>query len=112
MAKSEENRPVINFVEENEVESPKGFLEVQREKKKMNKRKGHALMKELQDTDVTGNEEVGAIKSKTEMIDERLKRHEVQMKNIDNAQFEGGQKAEDDYVNAIKAKISILGKID
>lgn len=55
---------------------------------------------------------MGAIKAKADIIDERLKRHEVKIKNIDNVNFEGGGKMEEDYVKAIKAKISILGKID
>jgi hypothetical protein len=76
VAKDEQNRPSIKFVEEKDevVVKPKSFLEVQREKR-MQKNKGSTVfVKENHSTDVTANnatanEEIGAVKANAEFMD-------------------------------------------
>lgn len=114
VAKEEQNRPVINFIQEKQVQKLKGFLEIQREKRKYQTVDESNKSKDVPDTDVTANEEINAVKSKAELIDLRLKRKEVKLKNNKSEQdiFQTGKEAEKDYVEAIKTKIQILNKFD
>lgn len=60
------NRPAINFVEEKEVAKPKGFLELRREKRLSKKRQAddYSNVKEMDSTDVTGHEDISAMKAR------------------------------------------------
>jgi hypothetical protein len=104
--------PKISLVEEREIKA-KGFLEEQREKREGNsKKKTAAVSKEIQETAATANEEIDAMKAKAEMLDERLKRKEAKLKNVETGKFEEGPGVEEDYVQAIKAKIHMLNQFD
>jgi hypothetical protein len=52
------------------------------------------------------------LKAKAQMLDERLRRKETKIKNVESNKFEEGQAAEEDYVHAIKAKIHMLNQFD
>ncbi len=71
-----------------------------------------AISKEIQDTAATANEEIDALKAKAEMLDQRLKRKEMRLKNVQGNKMGQGQKVEEDYVHAIKAKIHMLNQFD
>lgn len=72
-SKEEDFPPKIQLIQQKEVK-PKGFLQVQREKKDNKKKLLNAMSKEIQDTAATANEEIDAMKAKASMMDERLKR--------------------------------------
>lgn len=52
------------------------------------------------------------MKAKAEMLDQRLKRKEVRLKNVEEAKLGEGHRVEEDYVHAIKAKIHMLNQFD
>lgn len=103
--------PKITLIEEKQVKN-KGFLEEQREKREAKKNKMVAVSKEIQDTAATANEEIDALKAKAEMLEERIKRKEIKLKNDKGERFNEANQVEDDYVHAIKAKIHMLNQFD
>ena len=67
----------------------------------------------MQATDVTnkeikGNDQIGALKSRTDQIDQKINREEARIRHNKDDNYEVKAQAEVDYVDAIKRKISIL----
>lgn len=85
---------------------------MQRENKDNKKKKISSISKEIQKTAVTANEEIDALRAKAEMLDERVKRKEVKLKNAENGKHQQGHEVEVDYVEAIKAKLHMLNQFD
>lgn len=117
VAKEEQNKPLIRIVEEKQIIKPKNFLEIQRQKRK-NKNKGDtSRIKEMQSTDITAevienihNDDIGAIKANAQMLDDKIKRQQLRLRNVQDNNNETKAQVEVDYVNAIKQKIQILNQ--